>query len=109
MPLAMLAANRRKAVPPMGASARSPSSFINSKWHSAYSTNAHERRNRCLRGDRCDKRHDSGGLKFVTRNGWFAARPSGTEAVSKIYAESFKDEQHLQAILADTQQIVSEA
>jgi phosphoglucomutase len=38
------------------------------------------------------------GLKVVTRNGWFAARPSGTEAVYKIYAESFKDEQHLQAI-----------
>ena len=50
-----------------------------------------------------------GGLKVVSRNGWFAARPSGTEAVSKIYAESFKDEQHLQAILADAQQIVSEA
>jgi phosphoglucomutase len=50
-----------------------------------------------------------GGLKVVTRNGWFAARPSGTEAVSKIYAESFKDEQHLQAIVADAQQIVSEA
>jgi len=50
-----------------------------------------------------------GGLKVVTRNGWFAARPSGTEAVYKIYAESFKDEQHLQAILADAQQIVSDA
>jgi phosphoglucomutase len=50
-----------------------------------------------------------GGLKVVTRNGWFAARPSGTETVSKIYAESFKDEQHLQAILADAQQIVGEA
>jgi phosphoglucomutase len=50
-----------------------------------------------------------GGLKVVTRNGWFAARPSGTEAVSKIYAESFKDEQHLQAILADAQQIAGEA
>jgi phosphoglucomutase len=50
-----------------------------------------------------------GGLKVVTGNGWFAARPSGTEAVYKIYAESFKDEQHLQAILADAQQIVSEA
>jgi phosphoglucomutase len=49
-----------------------------------------------------------GGLKVVTHNGWFAARPSGTEAVSKIYAESFKDERHLQAILADAQQIVSE-
>ena len=51
----------------------------------------------------------SAGLKVVTRNGWFAARPSGTEAVYKIYAESFKDEQHLQAILADAQQIVSDA
>src|SRR5882762_10312365 len=50
-----------------------------------------------------------GGLKVVTDNGWFAARPSGTEAVYKIYAESFKDEQHLQAVLADAQQIVSEA
>jgi phosphoglucomutase len=49
------------------------------------------------------------GLKVVTGNGWFAARPSGTEAVYKIYAESFKDEQHLQAILADAQQIVAGA
>jgi len=50
-----------------------------------------------------------GGLKVVTRNGWFAARPSGTEAVYKIYAESFRDEQHLQGILAEAQQIVSDA
>jgi phosphoglucomutase len=49
-----------------------------------------------------------GGLKVVARNGWFAARPSGTEAVYKIYAESFKDEAHLQAILADAQQIAGE-
>ena len=49
------------------------------------------------------------GLKVVTQNGWFAARPSGTEAVSKIYAESFKDEQHLQAIVDDAQQIVANA
>jgi phosphoglucomutase len=49
------------------------------------------------------------GLKVVTRNGWFAARPSGTEAVYKIYAESFKDEQHLQAIVDDAQQIVADA
>jgi phosphoglucomutase len=48
-----------------------------------------------------------GGLKVITRNGWFAARPSGTEAVYKIYAESFKDEQHLNAILEDAQQIVT--
>ena len=50
-----------------------------------------------------------GGLKVVTRNGWFAARPSGTEAVYKIYAESFKDEQHLQAIVEEAQQIVTNA
>jgi phosphoglucomutase len=50
-----------------------------------------------------------GGLKVVTRNGWFAARPSGTEAVYKIYAESFRDEQHLQTIMDDAQRIVSEA
>jgi phosphoglucomutase len=50
-----------------------------------------------------------GGLKVVARNGWFAARPSGTEAVYKIYAESFKDEQHLQAILEEAQRIVREA
>jgi phosphoglucomutase len=50
-----------------------------------------------------------GGLKVVTRNGWFAARPSGTEAVYKIYAESFKDEQHLQVILEEAQQIVANA
>jgi phosphoglucomutase len=49
------------------------------------------------------------GLKVVTRNGWFAARPSGTEPVYKIYAESFKDEQHLQAIVDDAQQIVADA
>jgi phosphoglucomutase len=50
-----------------------------------------------------------GGLKVVTRSGWFAARPSGTEAVYKIYAESFKDEAHLQALLADAQQIVNDS
>ncbi len=50
-----------------------------------------------------------GGLKVVSENGWFAARPSGTENVYKIYAESFKDETHLQAILAEAQSIVSAA
>jgi len=49
------------------------------------------------------------GLKVVAASGWFAARPSGTEPVYKIYAESFKDEQHLQAILSDAQQIVGSA
>jgi len=49
------------------------------------------------------------GLKVVTRNGWFAARPSGTEAVYKIYAESFKDEAHLEAILGEAQEMVNAA
>jgi phosphoglucomutase len=50
-----------------------------------------------------------GGLKVTTQNGWFAARPSGTENVYKIYAESFKDEKHLQAIVGEAQQIVDGA
>lgn len=50
-----------------------------------------------------------GGLKVVAANGWFAARPSGTENIYKIYAESFRDEAHLQAILAEAQQIVRNA
>ncbi len=50
-----------------------------------------------------------GGLKVVAASGWFAARPSGTENIYKIYAESFKDEKHLQAIVAEAQQIVSRA
>jgi len=49
------------------------------------------------------------GLKVVTRSGWFAARPSGTEAVYKIYAESFKDEVHLDAILGEAQEMVDTA
>jgi phosphoglucomutase len=48
-----------------------------------------------------------GGLKVVTDSGWFAARPSGTEDIYKIYAESFRDEKHLQAIVAEAQQIVN--
>ncbi len=50
-----------------------------------------------------------GGLKVVARNGWFAARPSGTENLYKIYAESFKDESHLNAILREAQEIVNGA
>ncbi len=50
-----------------------------------------------------------GGLKVTTANGWFAARPSGTEDIYKIYAESFVDEAHLERILAEAQQIVGEA
>jgi phosphoglucomutase len=48
-----------------------------------------------------------GGLKVIARSGWFAARPSGTENIYKIYAESFKDERHLQAIVAEAQEMVS--
>jgi phosphoglucomutase len=47
-----------------------------------------------------------GGLKVVTSGGWFAARPSGTEAVCKVYAESFRDERHLQMLVSDAQRIV---
>jgi phosphoglucomutase len=50
-----------------------------------------------------------GGLKVVTANGWFAARPSGTENIYKIYAESFRDEKHLQSIVTEAEQIVSNA
>ncbi len=50
-----------------------------------------------------------GGLKVVTANGWFAARPSGTEDVYKIYAESFKGEEHLRAIQAEARSIVDGA
>jgi phosphoglucomutase len=49
-----------------------------------------------------------GGIKIETGSGWFAARPSGTEDIYKIYAESFKDEQHLAKILEEAQAIVDE-
>lgn len=48
-----------------------------------------------------------GGLKVTTANGWFAARPSGTENIYKIYAESFRDEAHLKTIVSEAQQIVT--
>jgi len=50
-----------------------------------------------------------GGLKVVAKSGWFAARPSGTENIYKIYAESFKDQVHLDAILSEAQEIVNNA
>ena len=50
-----------------------------------------------------------GGLKVCTENGWFAARPSGTEDVCKIYAESFKGEDHLRQIQAEAKEIVNHA
>ena len=54
-------------------------------------------------------REPIGGLKVVTANGWFAARPSGTEDIYKIYAESFRDQDHLKAILSEAQEIVNDA
>ena len=50
-----------------------------------------------------------GGLKVVAKNGWFAARPSGTEDVYKIYAESFRDARHLDEIVAAAQEMVAAA
>ena len=50
-----------------------------------------------------------GGLKVIAASGWFAARPSGTESIYKIYAESFKDRAHLNAILSEAQEIVNKA
>ena len=50
-----------------------------------------------------------GGLKVITENGWFAARPSGTENIYKIYAESFIGEDHLHQIQQEAQEIVSDA
>ncbi|WP_404363680.1 phosphoglucomutase (alpha-D-glucose-1,6-bisphosphate-dependent) [Corallococcus coralloides] len=52
---------------------------------------------------------DLGGLKVTTENGWFAARPSGTEDVYKIYAESFRDQAHLDAIVQEARAIVGDA
>ena len=50
-----------------------------------------------------------GGIKVVAASGWFAARPSGTEAIYKIYAESFKNKSHLQSLLKEAQTIVDAA
>jgi phosphoglucomutase len=50
-----------------------------------------------------------GGLKVVTENGWFAARPSGTENIYKIYAESFIGAEHLRAVQKEAQEIVAAA
>jgi len=50
-----------------------------------------------------------GGIKVASANGWFAARPSGTEDIYKIYAESFKDEAHLQRLLEEAQAMVDQA
>jgi phosphoglucomutase len=50
-----------------------------------------------------------GGIKVTTANGWFAARPSGTEDIYKVYAESFRDDAHLQVLLQEAQDIVNRA
>ncbi len=50
-----------------------------------------------------------GGLKVITEHGWFAARPSGTEDIYKIYVESFRDEEHLRRIAGDAQAIIDAA
>jgi phosphoglucomutase len=50
-----------------------------------------------------------GGLNVSARSGWFAARRSGTENIYKIYAETFKDERHLEAIVSEAQEIVSKS
>ena len=50
-----------------------------------------------------------GGLKVVTANGWFAARPSGTESIYKLYAESFTGPAHLDALVREAQEIVDRA
>jgi len=50
-----------------------------------------------------------GGVKVTSKSGWFAARPSGTEDIYKIYAESFRDQAHLQRLLADAQSVVDAA
>ena len=50
-----------------------------------------------------------GGLKVVTDKAWFAARPSGTEDVYKIYAESFEGPEHLRRVQAEAKQIVDAA
>ena len=50
-----------------------------------------------------------GGLKVTTENGWFAARPSGTENIYKLYAESLKSVEHLGALVAEAQQIVAKS
>jgi phosphoglucomutase len=50
-----------------------------------------------------------GGLKVTTQNGWFAIRPSGTEPIYKIYAESFKSDDHLAQIFTDAREVVKSA
>jgi phosphoglucomutase len=48
-------------------------------------------------------------VKVTTKSGWFAARPSGTEDVYKVYAESFRGEEHLDRLLEEAQSVVADA
>ena len=48
-------------------------------------------------------------MKVVSESAWFAARPSGTEDVYKVYAESFRGEEHLEEVIAEAQELVAEA
>ena len=50
-----------------------------------------------------------GGLKVIAKSGWFAARPSGTENIYKIYGESFRSQAHLDVIVSEAQEIVKDA
>jgi len=50
-----------------------------------------------------------GGIKVMTENAWFAARPSGTENIYKVYAESFEGPEHLQRVLEEAQRVVNAA
>ena len=50
-----------------------------------------------------------GGVKVVAESAWFAARPSGTEDVYKIYAESFQGEEHLERVIAEAEELVAAA
>ena len=62
----------------------------------------------CSRTRRATRR-PSAASRSPRKNGWFAARPSGTEDIYKIYAESFRDEQHLRTLLQEAQRIVDAA
>ena len=50
-----------------------------------------------------------GGVKVTTASGWFAARPSGTEAIYKLYAESFRDPAHLNTLVSEARSLVTQA
>jgi phosphoglucomutase len=49
-----------------------------------------------------------GGVKLVTKSGWIAVRPSGTEDIYKLYAETFRDEPHLQRLVGDAQAAIAD-